>query len=95
MMKRMQNILKMTLIMVLTLTTFSGAIAVQAAGPRPHQQWEQRDDRNRNDRPAPPRRDDRHWDKKDNAKDEADSANKKANWALGIAAVAAIIAVAK
>ena len=48
MMKRIKNILKMTLITTLVLTTFSGAVAVQAAGPRHDRPgWEQRDDRYR------------------------------------------------
>lgn len=93
MMKRIKNILKMTLITTLVLTTFSGAVAVQAAGPRHDRPgWEQRDDR-RDHR-------DRDWDRdrkdhKSKTQEDADDANKKANWALGVAAVAAIIAIAK
>lgn len=100
MMKRIKNILKMTLIMTLVLTTFSGAVAVQAAGPRHDRPgWEQCDDRYRDhDRRDRDRRDhDKDWkrDHKSKTQEDADDANKKANWALGVAAVAAIIAIAK
>lgn len=95
MMKRIKNILKMTLITTLVLTTFSGAVAVQAAGPRHDRPgWEQRDDRYDRDRDRYDR-DHRDRDRKSDAQEDADDANKKANWALGVAAVAAIIAIAK
>lgn len=100
MMKRLQRISKMALVMALLITSFSGSlVAVQAADPwHRDNRWEQRDDRDyRNDRDH---RNDRHdrWDKKDEkskAQQDADDANKKANWALGIAVVAGIIAATK
>lgn len=100
MMKRIKSMLKVTLITALVMTTFSGAVAVQAAGPKHDRPgWEQRDDRydrdrnNRHDREY--ERDHRDKDRKSDAQEDADDANKKANWALGVAAVAAIIAIAK
>lgn len=100
MMKRLQRISKMALVMALLITSFSGSlVAVQAADPwHRDNRWEQRDDRDRwNDRDH---RNDRHdrWDKNDEkskAQKDADDANKKANWALGIAVVAGIIAATK
>lgn len=94
MMKRLKDFLKVTMVLAVILTTFSGAVAVQAAGPRHDRPgWEQRDDRYRDHD-----RDRDHDDKyktREELQDDADSANKKANWALGVAAVAAIIAIAK
>lgn len=87
MMKRIKNIFKMTLVLALMLTTFSGTAAIQAAGPRAPYHWDQRDDRNRH----------HDWDKDHRDRDEKknDNANKKINWALGLAAVAAVVAIAK
>lgn len=110
-MKTLSKAFKMVLVLVVALMSFSGAtITAQAAGPQgPQQRWEQRDDRNRDwqrdrnrdndrdwERDRRDNRDDGNWkDKYDDQKKKADSANKKANWALGVAAVAAIIAIAK
>lgn len=91
MMKRIKSMLKVMLITALVMTTFSGAVVVQAAGPKHDRPgWEQRDDRHDRDH------NNRHdKDRKSDAQEDADDANKKANWALGVAAVAAIIAIAK
>lgn len=93
MMKRIQKVTKMTLVMTMMLTMLSGAtVAVQAADHRPLRppQWEQRDNP-RHDRPD--YRENNH--RKSKAQEEVDSANKRANWAIGIAAVAAVIALSK
>lgn len=102
MMKRIQRIGKMALVMALLITSFSGSlIAVQAAEPwHRDNRWEQRDDRDQWDRDHRGDRPDRHdrWnrdDEKTKAQKDADEANKKANWALGIAVVAGIIAATK
>lgn len=106
-MKKFNNIVRMMLVLVVTLMTFSGAaITAQAAGPREYpQRWEQRDsqwDRHDNDRHD--RRDDRDWQKdqrrwekdhKSQAQKDVDKANRKANIAIGVAAVATIIALTK
>lgn len=106
MMKNIKRMSKVAVVMALLVTSFSGSIvAVQAAEPwHRDNRWEQRDDRDRWDH-----RDDRHerydrydrhdrWNKEDEktkAQKDADEANKKANWALGIAVVAGIIAATK
>ncbi len=96
MMKRIKNIFKLTLVTALLLTTLSGAVAVQAAGPGGpkdggHPRIEERDHGGRDRGPDHDRYRDDHKD----PKEEVDSANKKANWALGVAAVAAVIAITK
>lgn len=93
MMKRIQKMTKMTLVLTMMMTMLSGAtVAVQAADHRPPRpsQWEDRWDNHRGDRPDYHRN-----DRKSKAQKDADEANKKANWALGISAVAAIIALSK
>ena len=58
-MKKFQNIMRMALVLVITVATFSGAaLTAQAAEPRPYdqQQWEQQDNN---------RHRDNHNDKKD------------------------------
>ncbi|MCH4188231.1 MAG: hypothetical protein LKF74_01870 [Megasphaera sp.] len=95
MMKRMKNIIKMALVTALMLTSFTGAVAVQAAGPGPQQRWEQR-----NDRPDW-HRDDHYDNHRDNHRDRYErnkkdsNSNNKVNWALGLAAVAAVVAISK
>lgn len=97
-MKKFNYIVRMMLVLVVTFMTFSGAaLTAQAAGPRDYpQRWEQRDDQNH--------RDDRNWDKdrkdweknhKTSAQKDVDKANRKANIAIGVAAVATIIALTK
>lgn len=90
-MMKLNKMLKMVMVLVVTLVSFSGAaLTAQAAGPggwHNDQRWEQRDnrgDRNwRNDRrPEPPK-------KKYTASD------KKADIAIGVAVVAAVIALSK
>lgn len=99
MMNRIQKLAKIILVMVVMVTSFSStAMVAQAAGPRhDNQRWEDR--WNRNDRRDDwNHRDDRNWNKDDHktqAQKDADEANKKANWALGIAVVAGIIAATK
>jgi hypothetical protein len=86
--KHIKNIIKMTLVMALMITSFMGAVAVQAAGPGPQQRLEQRDDR------PDMHRDDNHRHHRD--RDNSDSnSNNKVNWALGLAAVAAVVAITK
>ena len=97
-MKKFQNIMRMALVLVVTVATFSGAaLTAQAAEPRPYnQQWEHQD----NDRHR-----DNHNDKKDknhkkykndwNPKKDVDQANRKANIAIGVAAIATIVALSK
>lgn len=103
MMNNIKRLSKVALVMALLVTSFSGSIvAVQAAEPwHRDNRWEERDDRDqwhhRDDRPDYPKRHDR-WNKEDEktkAQKDADEANKKANWALGIAVVAGIIAATK
>ena len=104
-MKKFNNIVRMMLVLVVTLMTFSGAaITAQAAGPRDYpQRWEQRDSHWDN-RDRDNRRDDRDWQKdqrnwekhhKSQAQKDVDKANRKANIAMGVAAVATIIALTK
>lgn len=74
------------------------ALTAQAAGPRDYpQRWEQHDDRDY-------RHDDRNWEKerkdweknhKTSTQKDVDKANRKANIAIGVAAVATIIALTK
>lgn len=98
-MKKFNYIVRMMLVLVVTFMIFSGAaLTAQAAGPRDYpQRWEQRDDRDY-------RHDDRNWEKerkdwkknhKTSTQKDVDKANRKANIAIGVAAVATIIALTK
>lgn len=87
------HIIRIALVLVITLTTFSGAaLTAQAAGPRPPQRyahWKQLQKERE--------RDQRRWEKdhKSSSQRDADQANRKANIAIGVAAVAAVIALSK
>ena len=98
-MKKFNYIVRMMLVLVVTFMTFSSAaLTAQAAGPRDYpRRWEQRDDRDY-------RHDDRNWEKerknwekdhKTSTQKDVDKANRKANIAIGVAAVATIIALTK
>lgn len=99
------RMLAIALVFVLTLTTFSGAaLTAQAAGPRPPQRYEERDahwdpqdDRDWKQAQKERERDQRRWEKnhKSSAQKKVDQANRKANIAMGVAAVATIIALSK
>ena len=91
-MKKFNYIVRMMLVLVVTFMTFSGAaLTAQAAEPHSHShRWEQRDDRDY-------RHHDGDWEKnhKSESQKKVDKANRKANIAIGVAAVATIIALAK
>lgn len=91
-MKKFNYIVRMMLVLVVTFMTFSGAaLTAQAAGPRDYpQRWEQRDDRNWE-------KERKDWEKnhKTSTQKDVDKANRKANIAIGVAAVATIIALTK
>ncbi|WP_419061820.1 hypothetical protein [Megasphaera sp.] len=96
-MKKFQNIMRMALVLVITVATFSGAaLTAQAAEPRPYdqQQWEQQDNNrhrdNHNDKKYK-----NDWKEKENPKKDVDQANRKANIAIGVAAIATIVALSK
>lgn len=98
-MKKFNYIVRMMLVLVVTFMTFSGAaLTAQAAGPRDYpRRWEQRDDRDyrHNDRNWEKER--KNWEKdhKTSTQKDVDKANRKANIAIGVAAVATIIALTK
>lgn len=93
------HIIRIALVLVITLTTFSGAaLTAQAAGPRPPQRYEERDAHWKQLQKEREReRDQRRWEKdhKSSSQRDADQANRKANIAIGVAAVAAVIALSK
>lgn len=95
------HIIRIALVLVITLTTFSGAaLTAQAAGPRPPQRYEERDahwKQLQKERERERERDQRRWEKdhKSSSQRDADQANRKANIAIGVAAVAAVIALSK
>lgn len=89
------HIIRIALVLVITLTTFSGAaLTAQAASPRPPQRYEERD---AHWKQLQMERDQRRWEKdhKSSSQRDADQANRKANIAIGVAAVAAVIALSK
>ncbi|MCI5531791.1 hypothetical protein [Megasphaera elsdenii] len=91
------HIIRIALVLVITLTTFSGAaLTAQAAGPRPPQRYEQQDDHWKHWQKER-ERDQRRWEKnhKSSSQKEVDRANRKANIAIGVAAVATVIALSK
>ena len=95
-MKKFQNIMRMALVLVVTVATFSGAaLTAQAAEPRPYnQQWEHQDnDRHRDNHNDKKYKND--WKEKENPKKDVDQANRKANIAIGVAAIATIVALSK
>lgn len=100
-MKKLQNIMRMALVLVITVATFSGAaLTAQAAEPRPYnQQWEHQDnDRHRDNHNDKKYKND--WKEKEkpgksNPKKDVDQANRKANIAIGVAAIATIVALSK
>jgi Ni/Co efflux regulator RcnB len=107
-MKKFQNIMRMALVLVVTVATFSGAaLTAQAAEPRPYnQQWEHQDnDRHRDnhndkkDKNHKKYKNDKNykkdWKEKENPKKDVDQANRKANIAIGVAAIATIVALSK
>lgn len=109
-MKKLQNIMRVALVLVITVATFSGAaLTAQAAEPRPYnQQWEHQDnDRHRdNHNDKRDKKDKNHkkykndWKEKEkpgksNPKKDVDQANRKANIAIGVAAIATIVALSK
>ena len=93
------------LLLVVTFTTFSGAaFTAQAAEPHPPQRYEERDAHwnHQNDRHHKKSQKDRNREQRrlekereSSAQKKADQSNRKANIALGIAAVATIIALSK
>lgn len=91
------HIIRIALVLVITLTTFSGAaLTAQAAGPRPPQRYEQQDYHWKHWQKEQ-ERDQRRWEKnhKSSSQKEVDRANRKANIAIGVAAVATVIALSK
>ena len=111
-MKKFQNIMRMALVLVITVATFSGAaLTAQAAEPRPYdqQQWEQQDNnrhrdnhndkKDKNDKNYKKYKNDKKykhdWKEKENPKKDVDQANRKANIAIGVAAIATIVALSK
>ena len=91
------HIIRIALVLVITLKTFSGAaLTAQAAGPRPPQRYEERD-AHWKQLQKERERDQRRWEKdhKSSSQRDADQANRKANIAIGVAAVAAVIALSK
>ena len=102
-MKKFQNIMRMALVLVITVATFSGAaLTAQAAEPRPYdqQQWEQQDNnRHRDNHNDKKDKNDKNykndWKEKENPKKDVDQANRKANIAIGVAAIATIVALSK
>lgn len=98
-MKKFNYIVRMMLVLVVTFMTFSGAaLTAQAAEPHSHShRWEQRDDRDYRHHDGDWEKDRKQWEKdhKSESQKKVDKANRKANIAIGVAAVATIIALAK
>lgn len=98
-MKKFNYIVRMMLVLVVTFMTFSGAaLTVQAAEPHSHShRWEQRDDRDYRHHDGDWEKSRKRWEKdhKSESQKKVDKANRKANIAIGVAAVATIIALAK
>lgn len=98
-MKKFNYIVRMMLVLVVTFMTFSGAaLTAQAAEPHSHShRWEQRDDRDYRHHDGDWEKNRKQWEKdhKSESQKKVDKANRKANIAIGVAAVATIIALAK
>lgn len=98
-MKKFNYIVRMMLVLVVTFMTFSGAaLTAQAAEPHSHShRWEQRDDRDYRHHDSDWEKNRKKWEKdhKSESQKKVDKANRKANIAIGVAAVATIIALAK
>ncbi len=98
-MKKFNYIVRMMLVLVVTFMTFSGAaLMAQAAEPHCHShRWEQRDDRDYRHHDSDWEKNRKQWEKdhKSESQKKVDKANRKANIAIGVAAVATIIALAK
>ncbi|MGF0150182.1 hypothetical protein [Megasphaera elsdenii] len=98
-MKKFNYIVRMMLVLVVTFMTFSGAaLTVQAAEPHSHShRWEQRDDRDYRHHDGDWEKNRKRWEKdhKSESQKKVDKANRKANIAIGVAAVATIIALTK
>lgn len=98
-MKKFNYIVRMMLVLVVTFMTFSGAaLTAQAAEPHSHShRWEQRDDRDYRHHDSDWEKNRKQWEKdhKSESQKKVDKANRKANIAIGVAAVATIIALAK
>jgi hypothetical protein len=98
-MKKFNYIVRMMLVLVVTFMTFSGAaLTAQAAEPHSHShRWEQRDDRDYRHHDGDWEKNRKRWEKdhKSESQKKVDKANRKANIAIGVAAVATIIALAK
>lgn len=98
-MKKFNYIVRMMLVLVVTFMTFSGAaLTAQAAGPRDYpQRWEQRDDRDYRHHDGDWEKNRKRWEKdhKSESQKKVDKANRKANIAIGVAAVATIIVLTK
>ena len=98
-MKKFNYIVRMMLVLVVTFMSFSGAaLTVQAAEPHSHShRWEQRDDRDYRHHDGDWEKNRKRWEKdhKSESQKKVDKANRKANIAIGVAAVATIIALTK
>ena len=98
-MKKFNYIVRMMLVLVVTFMTFSGAaLTAQAAGPRDYpKRWEQHDDRDYRHDDRNLKKERKDWEKnhKTSTQKDVDNANRKANIAIGVAAVATIIALTK
>ncbi|MDD6860534.1 MAG: hypothetical protein PUD48_00275 [Megasphaera elsdenii] len=98
-MKKFNYIVRMMLVLVVTFMTFSGAaLTAQAAEPHSHShRWEQRDDRDYRHHDGDWEKNRKRWEKdhKSESQKKVDKANRKANIAIGVAAVATIIALTK
>lgn len=98
-MKKFNYIVRMMLVLVVTFMTFSGAaLTAQAAEPHSHShRWEQRDDRDYRHHDGDWEKNRKQWEKdhKSESQKKVDKANRKANIAIGVAAVATIIALTK
>lgn len=98
-MKKFNYIVRMMLVLVVTFMTFSGAaLTAQAAEPHSYSHsWEQRDDRDYRHHDGDWEKHRKRWEKdhKSESQKKVDKANRKANIAIGVAAVATIIALTK
>lgn len=98
-MKKFNYIVRMMLVLVVTFMTFSGAaLTAQAAEPHSYSHsWEQRDDRDYRHHDDDWEKNRKRWEKdhKSEYQKKVDKANRKANIAIGVAAVATIIALTK
>ena len=98
-MKKFNYIVRMMLVLVVTFMTFSGAaLTAQAAEPHSYSpSWDQRDDRDYRHHDGDWEKNRKRWEKdhKSEYQKKVDKANRKANIAIGVAAVATIIALTK